>query len=51
MKLGASGHSIVVSDPWPLKVGAFVSFTVIVWLTGPETLPAQSTAVQVRVML
>src|SRR6188472_4010037 len=44
-----AGHSIVPSGPWPERTGGVVSSIVIVWLTGVAALPAQSTAVHVRV--
>ncbi len=50
VKLGLAGHSMVVSAPCPLKVGAVESATVMVWLTGRLTFPLQSRAVQVRLI-
>src|SRR6185436_7447595 len=49
MNAALAGHSIVPSGPWPERTGGVVSSIVIVWLTGVAALPAQSTAVHVRV--
>ena len=46
---GVPGHDIVASAPAALKVGATLSITLTVWLTGALTLPQASVAIQVRV--
>ena len=47
---GTAGHSIVASAPWPDNTGAVLSSTVIVWLTGADTLPQASLAIHVLVI-
>ncbi len=47
VKTGVAGQLIVASAPWPLSIGAVVSITVMVWLTGTDTLPQASVALQV----
>src|SRR4030095_9263791 len=46
-----AGHSIVTSTPCPLSTGGVVSSIVMVCVTGVAALPAQSTAVQVLVIV
>ena len=47
VKFGTAGHEIVALGPAALKVGATLSITVMVWLTGADTLPQSSVALQV----
>ena len=49
LALHAPASVLVVTAAGQLIVGAVVSATVMVWLTGAETLPQASVAVQVRV--
>src|SRR4029434_4651595 len=49
VKTAVAGHSIVTSDPCPLRTGGVVSSIVTVCVTGVAALPAQSTAVHVLV--
>ena len=44
---GVAGQLIVNGPPCPLNTGAVLSITLIVWLTGADTLPQSSVAVQV----
>jgi hypothetical protein len=50
VNVGTAGHWIVAFAPWPLKVGAVVSETEMVWEAEAE-LPQSSVAVQVRVIV
>ena len=47
VKTGVPGQLIVAVAPCPLNTGAVLSITFIVWLTGADTLPQSSVAVQV----
>src|SRR6188472_3395128 len=49
MNAALAGHSIVPFGPWPERTGGVVSSRVTVCDTGVAALPAQSTAVHVRV--
>ena len=52
VKAGApTGQSTVELGPWPLNVGGVISWTVIVCVTGADTLPQSSVAVHVLVVL
>jgi len=47
MKLGVAGQLIVASTHGPFNTGGVLSITLMVWLTGADTLPQASVALHV----
>jgi len=50
MNTGVAGQLMVSSRHIPVNTGGVLSITWIVWLTGADTLPQSSVAVQVLVI-